>query len=82
MLNGDSESTVSRIEVDIPSYAKTWRDIEELERLVKTLETHLQVQSVKTGETKSAPSGNRLTPHGRRKKTVVSHSTDEYPYVE
>jgi hypothetical protein len=49
LLNGDSERTVSRIEVDIPSYAKTWRDLEELERRIKNLEMNLPSPSKPNG---------------------------------
>ncbi|HEV2120640.1 MAG TPA: hypothetical protein VGS11_11145 [Candidatus Bathyarchaeia archaeon] len=74
MLQGDSELSVSRIEVDIPSYAKIWRFIEELERRIKTLEGYLKVQIAQTGELKSIPSGKQSTSQGQRKKSVVSDS--------
>ena len=56
-LFDDSDRSVSRIEVDIPSYAETWRQIRELRKRIEAFTEMLKVQSKQVR--KSKPGGIR-----------------------
>jgi hypothetical protein len=77
LLHGEDERAVGRIEVNIPSYAKTWRDIEELERRIRNLEKYLQVRTRRTGESKSSTAQN-ASRSGEREKESPDDAKDSF----
>ena len=56
-LFDDSDRSVSRIGVDIPSYAETWRLIQELRKRIEAFTEMLKVQAKQVR--KSEPGGTR-----------------------